>query len=245
MIVKNGGPDTELEEAVLFPFDKWSMPLRYRLLYGLVSAANPYRQHERVLLSGGPDDPDGIAMHYYGTVIRVGEELRMWYAGLGDDGGNQGRRMCYAVSTDGINWDKPDLGLTEFNGSRANNLVGFDSQYSAKMSSILVVHDPDDPDPERRFKMINEVNPFTIIAAFSPDGLRWHDSAHIPVLKHNTVEPGGLMKYNNCYYLSGQGGNVGTKRALVTYMSYDFDHWSDAVSVGLRKDIPPYPAVPG
>ncbi len=50
---------------------------------------------------------------------------------------------------------------------------------------------------------------------------------------------------NGCFYLSGQGGNVGTKRALVTYISYDFDHWSDAVAVGLRKDIPPYPAMPG
>ena len=245
MLVKNGGPEMDLDEAVLFPFDKWSMPLRYRLRYGLVGAANPYRPHEKVLLGGGPDEPDGLGMHYYGTVIRVEDELRMWYGGLGVDGGTKGTRLCYARSTDGINWEKPDLGLVEFNGSRSNNLAQFDSQHSARMSSILVVHDPEDPDPDRRFKMINEVNPFTTIAAFSPDGLRWRESSHNPALKHNTVEPGGLMKYNGCFYLSGQGGNVGTKRALVTYMSYDFDHWSDAVAVGLRKDIPPYPAVPG
>ena len=245
MLVMNSGPDIELDDAVLFPFDKWTMPLRYRLRYGLVGAANPYRMHEKVLFSGGPEDPDGLGMHYYGTVLRVDDELRMWYGGEGDDSGQKGTRMCYAVSTDGINWEKPDLGLVEFNGSRANNLLRFDSEHAKRMVSILVVHDPDDPDPERRFKLINEVNPFTTIAAFSADGLHWHESSHNPVLKHNAVEPGGLMKYNDCFYLSGQGGNVGTKRALVTYMSYDFDHWSDAVSVGLRKDIPPYPAVPG
>ncbi len=245
MLVKNGGPDVPLDEAVLFPFDKWSMPLRYRLKHGLVSATNPYRPHERVLLSGDPQDPDGLGMHYYGTVIRIGDELRMWYGGDGDDGTVKGTRMCYAVSTDGINWEKPELGLVEFNGTRNNNLVQFDSEHSANMGSILVVHDPEDPDPDRRFKLVNEVHPFLNIAAFSPDGLHWRESEHNPVLKHNAVEPGGLMKYGGCFYLSGQGGNVGTKRALVTYISYDFDHWSDAVAVGLRKDIPPYPAKPG
>jgi|GEM_PF-4366857 len=47
MLVRNGGPDIELNEAVLFPFDKWSMPLRYRLRYGLIGAANPYKMHEK------------------------------------------------------------------------------------------------------------------------------------------------------------------------------------------------------
>ena len=105
MLVMNSGPDIELDEAVLFPFDKWTTPLRYRLRYGLVGAANPYRMHEKVLFSGGPEDPDGLGMHYYGTVLRVGDELRMWYGGKGDDSGQKGTRMCYAVSTDGINWE--------------------------------------------------------------------------------------------------------------------------------------------
>ena len=245
MIVKNSGPDISLDEAVLFPFDKWSMPMRYRLRYGMVTATNPYKLHGKVLLSGDRQSPDGLGMHYYGTVIRVGDELRMWYGGMGEDNGQRGMRMCYAVSTDGINWEKPELGLVDFNGSNKNNLVQFDSKHNTKMGSILVLHEPDDPDPNRRFKLINEVHPFLNIAAFSPDGLTWTESPHNPVLKHNAIEPGGLMKYNNCYFLSGQGGNVGTKRALVTYVSYDFDNWSDAVAVGLRKDIPPYEAVPG
>ena len=201
MIVKNGGPDINLDEAVLFPFDKWSMPFRYRVRYGLVSATNPYKPHEKILHSGDPKSPDGLGTHYYGTVIRVGDELRMWYGGIGEDNGKKGYRMCYAVSTDGINWEKPELGLVEFNGGNKNNLLRFDSEYNTKMGSILVVHDPDDPDPDRRFKLVIEVNPFINIAAFSPDGLTWTESSHNPILKHNAVEPGGLMKYNGCYYL--------------------------------------------
>ena len=37
----------------------------------------------------------------------------------------RGREMaiCYAVSQDGIKWEKPELGLVEFNGSKQNNIV--------------------------------------------------------------------------------------------------------------------------
>ena len=186
----------------------------------------------KVLEKGKPGEPDGYGpgiFLYGGTVIRIGDEFRMWYIGFGEEEGVVGGRICYAVSKDGVNWTKPSLGLVKFNGNTQNNLVLSDSDYSTKMTCILVLHEPDDPEPNRRFKLIKEVTPFHTIAAFSPDGLNWKDSPHNPILKHNTIEPGGLMKFNGCYYLTGQGGNVGSKRALVTYMSYDFDHWSDAV----------------
>ena len=245
MRVLNGGPGVHINEAVLFPFDESSVPLRYRLRIGLVPALNPYKAHERVLEQGNIKDPDGLGMHYYGSVVRVGDTLRMWYGGYGKDNGEDGLRMCYAESKDGIHWDKPNLGLVEFNGSTQNNLVRFDSEYNSKMVSILIIYEPEDPDQNRRFKLVGGVNPFTTIAAFSPDGLNWTESPHNPILKHNTVGCGGLMKFGDCYFLNGQGGNVGTKRALATYISYDFDNWSDAVSVGLRRDRPPYQEIDG
>ena len=33
---------------------------------------------------------------------------------------------CYATSRDGINFERPELGLTEFNGSTANNILNDD-----------------------------------------------------------------------------------------------------------------------
>jgi hypothetical protein len=245
MIVENGGPAVDLKEAVLFPFDARSIQLRYLLQPGLIPATNPYSPHNHVLDRGGPEAPDHLDLKFYGTVIRIGDELRMWYIGQGDDGGEIGKRICYAVSQDGISWEKPELGLVEFRGSKKNNLVQFDSEHRNSITALLVLYDEDDPDPERRFKLVNEVHPFFNIAAHSPDGLRWKDAPDNPILKHNAVEPGGLMKFNGCYYLNGQGGNVGSKRALVTYMSYDFDHWTDAVAVGLRRDVPPYKQIAG
>ena len=122
MRVLNGGPGIPIDEAVLFPFDESSVPLRYRLQTGLVPAVNPYKPHERVLEQGDPQDPDGLGVHYYGSVIRVGDTLRMWYGGNGDDGGKVGMRMCYAESKDGIHWDKPRLEHLRFQRSKLNNL---------------------------------------------------------------------------------------------------------------------------
>ena len=33
---------------------------------------------------------------------------------------------CYATSSDGVHWEKPDLGLVEYHGSTANNLIPFE-----------------------------------------------------------------------------------------------------------------------
>src|SRR5262249_33205684 len=151
-------------------------------------------------------------------------------------------RACYAISRDGIKWEKPALGLVELAGDKRNNLVDFERK---DLGALIVLHEPDDPDSSRRFKMIYEVSPFQIGAAFSPDRLPCKDSPSSPILKHNSLEPSALARFNGCYYLNGQGGNVGTKRALVTYLSYDFDHWTDAVAVGLRRDIPPFRQLPG
>ena len=218
------------------------MPFRYMLRIGMIPGANPYKLHTVVLESGDPDGPDGSGVNFVGTVIRIDNEYKMWYGGVAADGGV---RSCYAVSKNGIDWDKPNLGLTTFNGSKDNNLVKLDSPHNNEMRSILVLYDPDDPVGDRKFKLISSVDEFTNIAAFSPDGLNWVESSKSPILKHSSIEPGGLTKFGDMYLLNGHGGNVGTKRALVTYMSYDFDNWTDALALGLRRDTEPHKQMAG
>ena len=244
MLVLNGGPGVEVSEAVLFPYDDRTIPFKYRLQIGLVDGLNPYKGHLIAMKRGGPGTPDSHSVKYYGAVCQVEDELRLWYLGHGDEDGEPSRaHVCYATSTDGINWEKPDLGLVEFNGSKHNNIVVFEAEREPGSCSVL--YDPDDPDPQRRFKMVTEMDPYYITALYSGDGLHWKEGPNNPILKHNAVEPTGLIKYNGCYVLNGQGGNVGTKRALVTFVSYDFDNWSDAVVLGLRRDRPPHKQIPG
>ena len=230
-----GGPTPAAEEVVLFPFDDFSVPLRYRLQVGLVSASDAYRLNtQTVLEKGKPGTADGYNLQFYGTIKRIGDELRMWYLGMPEQGIV---RICYAVSKDGIHWTKPELGLVEYKGNKRNNYVDFDR---ADVGACVIYYEPEDPNADRRFKMVVEISPFEIRAAFSPDGLHWKESSHNPILKHNAIEPGGLTKFNGCYYLTGQGGSNGSKRALVTYLSYDFENWTDAVAVGLRRDMAPH-----
>ena len=56
-----------------------------------------------------------------GVVFRDGDRYRMYYRA--QNGENPPRFTCYAESPDGIHWNRPSLGLVEFNGSKDNNIV--------------------------------------------------------------------------------------------------------------------------
>jgi len=98
---------TSPETIVLFPFDNYSIPFRHGVQLELVKASR--YEGNPVLKLGEPEAPDGQTISYYGTVIPVDGELRMWYLGGGSEA--PGLRVCYAVSQDGCHWEKPQLGL--------------------------------------------------------------------------------------------------------------------------------------
>ena len=59
----------------------------------------------------------------YETVLRDGELLRMYYRGLPVPSAELGAEVtCVAESRDGVHWTRPDLGLFEVNGTKANNV---------------------------------------------------------------------------------------------------------------------------
>lgn len=66
----------------------------------------------------------------YHSIFQDGDRYRMYYAAgqldvtaSGVNAGTHGLFCCYAESDDGIHWKKPVLGLHEFQGSKANNIV--------------------------------------------------------------------------------------------------------------------------
>lgn len=121
------------------------------------------------------------AVFAYNSVVRMTdsnglEEHRMYYdciEGTGvPPGENRGdvidishRRICLATSTDGLRWDKPELGIFERNGSKANNILLEDS-------GVSVFFDPN-ASSDARWKMVCSNSAYA-----SPDGLRW--SALLP-----------------------------------------------------------------
>ena len=85
--------------------------------------------------------------------------------------------QCLVVSEDGgKTWEKPDLGVCEFNGSKDNNIVMAGGHRGCPRYSFhengKVVIDPNDK-PEMRYKMLYMGRPEGIFGAYSADGIGW------------------------------------------------------------------------
>ena len=87
------------------------------------------------------------------------EELfKCWYPchdpALPDTAVKSKRRWAYAASADGVNWERPVLGLSEFEGSTDNNLIRFENMDEVVGLLWTVVKDPREADPAKRYKAI-------------------------------------------------------------------------------------------
>lgn len=235
-------------EIVLFPFDDNAIPFNKSLLLTLIpgdksSKDDPKHPNKPVLSPGEKGSPDERRVYFAGTIIKVGDEYRMWYAGYDREAN---RQLCYAVSKDGLNWDKPKLGLVEYKGNRDNNLLTLDGQI-VKSALFLVIYDPEDPDPAKRFKMAREMDPNNSVkVAFSADGLSWKSAAGDKFVVAG--EPSGLVKHDGLYYLNAHAGAIrhpvpgASKRTMQTFVSADFENWTQAAHMSFRRDnIPPRP----
>ncbi len=79
---------------------------------------------------------------------------------------NRELAICYATSRDGLNWEKPNLGLVEYEGSNQNNIV-----WRGPHGTGLFL-DEIEKDPSRRFKMIFQ----GLAVSFSEDGIHWSEA---------------------------------------------------------------------
>jgi len=133
---------------------------------------------------------------------------------------------CYATSSDGFHWEKPDLGLVEFDGSRANNIL----LKNAHGTSVL--YDPTEQDPAKRYKLITKMEyshwNTWVGVAFSRDGIefsapqRW--PLHNPAADtHNYVFKDALSGH---YILITRVWKDGL-RIVAKCNSPDFLNWSE------------------
>ena len=248
IIVNNGTADSATTEAVIFPFDDVTVPFTAGLRMNLLAGKSPGVKNPIVLENGPAGTPDDASVRFYGTIIPIDGELRMWYMAQGTNdntnGFEQQFKMCYATSTDGINWERPNLGLVEYNGNKNNNIIKFQKNgKNLGFAACPIMYDPDDPDPKRRFKSAFESGDYgnCISVGFSADGFTWDIPDYNPVAP--ALEQTGLIKINGCYMVNGQGGrHFGQGRKLATFASYDFEHWTQSACMGLRRDnLPPRP----
>jgi hypothetical protein len=130
----------------------------------------------------------------YTTVIKDGSTYRMYYRGLSEAGrdGSEAETTCYAESADGVTWTKPDLGLFEVHGTRANNLILPGAAPFSHNFAPLLDERPGVPADER-FKALGGIDGSGLVAFASADGIRWRKLRDEPVI---TKAVAASLKFN-------------------------------------------------
>ncbi len=201
------------DHAVLLAIDDASLPLKQNLCYYL---SKPTVRKEAVLspMRDDPTAPDFAGPILYGTVLFDEGQFRMWYKGhhFGENYSDlkQGP-TCYAQSDDGTHWVRPNLGQVEVKGSRDNNAIKLPDE-SVQMAGVLKDHQ--DPDPQRRYKMVynpNNGKTWVLRTATSPDGINWTASPNYATDKF--LEISSFYRHNGLFVVHGQsiesGGESG------------------------------------
>lgn len=186
--------------------------------------------------------------YMYGTVIFDEDEgiYKAWYQSY-NYGQPTGPRtpVLYATSTDGQTWTRPNLGLVSFGGS-TNNSILFQSAGFGDIYSPSVIKDPDETNPDRRYKMIfwdktSSAGTYDggagMNVAFSSDGIHWtrkSGNPQIPAIRDEDaisdvadlmIDPitGKYVVYSKTWKWNGTNALY---RMISRTESDDFENWS-------------------
>ncbi|WP_233200438.1 hypothetical protein [Blastopirellula marina] len=170
----------------------------------------------------------------YVTMLYVDGKYMLYYRGMPKAGsdGTTIESTCYAESTDGENWTRPNLGLYEYDGSKDNNIIL--AQLAPFSHNFCPFYDTNpDADPKQRFKAIAGTKRTELHGFVSPDGIHWTKLQDGPVL----TDPKGAYDSQNvafwsesekCYVAYYRYFYKG-KRTIARATSTDFVHWDEPV----------------
>jgi hypothetical protein len=164
----------------------------------------------------------------YVTVFPDGEKFRMYYRGMDYDPKTQksgDEKVCYAESTDGIRWTKPDLNLFEFKGSKQNNIVwqGPACHNFAPFKDA----NPDCP-ADARYKALGSIKG-GLVPFKSQDAIHWTLIQDKPVITKGAFDSQNLAFWDAVRrrYVDFHRGFQKSVRDIMTCTSDDFIHWTE------------------
>ncbi|MBG88815.1 MAG: hypothetical protein CMO80_18200 [Verrucomicrobiales bacterium] len=169
------------------------------------------------------------------SVFRDGDIYRMYYRA--EDYVSVGGKathpafLCYAESTDGIHWRRPNMGRVSFKGSKQNNIISYPGVVAFK-----------DTNPNRSedaiykgFDIVSVKEPRhrELFAYQSADGIRWKQMTNRTVMPDN-VTPRAFDTVNVAFWDVERGEYRAYvrdwrdgKRDTKTATSKDFLNWSE------------------
>ena len=235
--------------SFLFPFLKrgekqlFADDIMIALTSGVKRSVNQAKKLEHPVLEAdmpweqGDDyeGPKDRRVYIYGTVIKDGEtgKFRMWY--------NRLRNSYYAISDDGVHWQRPDLE----NPHRSNRVELF------RVHSPSIIFDKFETDPSKSYKPVGSIkggfdadellilkNRFKNLewysgksaycAAYSADGINWNRYPHPILLASDTitlVQDPLIGEYLAFHKILGDPKVTGRQVSLS--VSKDMQNWSE------------------
>ncbi len=182
-----------------------------------------------VLQAEHPWESRSVAI--YGTVLYDDRDacFKMWYRAIDDT-----CYACYATSKDGIHWRKPILNVKTHKGSKANNIVLGCAKPKFYLDGFAVIHEPNDADPKRRYKMLTYNGGRRFAAMISPDGIHWsgpinpkeHDTGDVVSLYVDTDLGKYVALLKRRWVFKDSQGKPQKRRARLIAFSDDFATWT-------------------
>lgn len=218
---------------------------------------------EIVIEHDAPWEGSGSAYH---SLFQDGDRYRLYYKAWHLEGSQKNpytgdadaHRLCYAESRDGIHWTKPALGLFEYEGSKANNIVIPSGWWgglhlSAAESAVFLDENPAVPADARYKALVRCRQPWGLVAFKSADGVRWTPLSETPVITEGAFDSQNLAFWDPVrgeyraywrYFTEGvtneKTWKMGGYRGIRTATSQDFIHWTpyeDVTYPGASPDV--------
>lgn len=200
-------------------------------------------------------EPDGSAVTlqdpFYATVLYDPAEkiYRCWYRMFNRYLGrlysrgfaNQGSELAYALSEDGINWEKPSIGQVLYKGSYDNNMIRVKGEtdnapdmHADGIGPVIPLAAPGSSDRfacSTHMRTDDPIYPTGITMCFSPDGINWR--MHYPPV---------LPLDGDCHSVSLDPLN---KQYIMTSRSAAHSHlahrwgrpWKRHIAIGMSRDL--------
>ena len=180
------------------------------------------------------DRPWEGAFSGYATVLQDGERFLLYYRGLPQAGGDGTAQevCCVALSEDGVVWRRPELGIYEVAGTRANNVVLAEAAPVTHNFAPFLDTRPGVA-PSERFKALGGGERSGLIAYASPDGLHWERMRAQPVLTGAPFDSQNVAFWSQhegrylCYFRTWTGGGYQGYRSVSRASSDDFLAWGE------------------
>jgi len=205
------------------------------------------------------DQPWEGAYSLYSVVIKDGDLLRMYYRGHSAIAA--AAFTCYAESSDGVNWVKPELGLFPFEDRNDTNIILIEDDPKVKITHNFTPFLDTNPnaDPSEKFKAVAGNDKHGLFGFTSADGIHWKKFQEEAIFTEGIFDSQNIPFWSvaeSCYVLYfrvwTEGGYHG-HRTIARVTSSDFQTWSQPVTMSFG-DFPqeeyytnvtePYPLAP-